>query len=84
MLPSRTPFLVALTALLLVPVSQLQGAVPANETLLPDSTKGAVLVRNVDELADAFNKTQMGQLLNDPLMQPFMEDFERQMKEKWR
>jgi hypothetical protein len=81
---SRTRFVVALSALIIAQSSLLLGAVPANETLLPDSTKGALLIHNVDELSDAFDRTQMGQLLKDPLMQPFMEDIQEQMKAKWR
>ena len=80
----RTRCVVALCALILAQTSILYGAVPANETLLPASTKGAVLIRDVHELSDAFDETQMGQLLKDPLMQPFMEDIKRQMQVKWR
>ena len=75
-------FVVALLALVLVQSSQLRAAVPANETLLPSTTKGVVLIHNVDALATAFDKTQLGQLLNVTLMQPFIEDFKKQMKSK--
>ena len=79
---SWTRLVIALPALVLLPCSMLSAAVPANETLLPKTTKGAVLIHDVDELAAAFDKTQMGQLINDPLMQPFIEDFKKQMKSK--
>jgi hypothetical protein len=50
---------------------------------LPNSTKGYVSVANFDELEAAWNKTQLGQLANDPAMQPFVEDLKRQLQEKW-
>jgi hypothetical protein len=59
------------------------GAVPRSEDLLPNSTKGYVSVANVDEFETAFNKTQMGQLANDPAMKPFVEDLKRQLTEQW-
>ncbi len=58
-------------------------AVPSSEVLLPDTTKGYLSVANVDELEEAWNKTQMGQLANDPAMKPFVEDIKRQLREKW-
>jgi hypothetical protein len=59
------------------------GAVPPAENLLPESTKGFVAVGSIDQLKDAFNKTQLGQLVNDPLMQPFVESFKEQLRDKW-
>ncbi len=59
------------------------GAVPPSEDLLPNTTKGYLSVANVDEMRDAFNKTQMGILANDPAMKPFVEDLQRQLSEQW-
>jgi hypothetical protein len=59
------------------------GAVPRSEDLLPNTTKGYVSVANVDEFEAAFNKTQMGQLANDPSMKPFVDDLKRQLSEQW-
>jgi hypothetical protein len=59
------------------------GAVPRSEDLLPNTTKGYVSVANVDEFEAAFNKTQMGQLANDPAMKPFVDDLKRQLSEQW-
>jgi hypothetical protein len=71
-------------ALFLVSTStQLQAAVPKAETLLPNSTKGFLAVGSVDAFKEAWNKTQLGQLMQDPAMKPFVEDFQRQMQQKW-
>ena len=59
------------------------GAVPPSESLLPNTTKGYLSVANVDQLEEAFNKTQLGHLANDPAMKPFVEDLKRQLREKW-
>ncbi len=58
-------------------------AVPPSENLLPDTTQGYLSVGSVDALRDAWNKTQLGQLMNDPVMKPFMESFQEQMRDKW-
>jgi hypothetical protein len=58
-------------------------AVPAAETLVPDTTEGFLAVGSVDELQAAWNKTQLGQLMNDPVMKPFMDSFREQMTERW-
>ena len=60
-----------------------QAAVPATETLLPATTKGFLSVGSIDQFKEAWNKTQLGQLMNDPIMQPFVESFQEQMKQKW-
>ncbi len=59
------------------------GAVPPTEDLLPNTTKGYLSVANVDRLTEAFDKTQLGQLANDPTMKPFVEDLKRQLRENW-
>jgi hypothetical protein len=58
-------------------------AVPASEALLPNTTKGYLSVPNVDLLLEQWNKTQLGQLMNDPIMQPFVEDFRDQLRNRW-
>jgi hypothetical protein len=59
------------------------GAVPPTEDLLPNTTKCYLSVANVERLTEAFDKTQLGQLANDPTMKPFVEDLKRQLREKW-
>jgi hypothetical protein len=58
-------------------------AVPPSEQLLPDTTEGYVSVGSVDAFKEAWNKTQLGQLLNDPVMKPFVESFREQISQKW-
>jgi hypothetical protein len=68
---------------LLLPCGPVLAAVPPSENLLPNSTKGYVSAASFDQLRDNWNKTQLGQLMQDPSMKPFVEDFQRQMQEKW-
>jgi hypothetical protein len=58
-------------------------AVPPCETLLPDTTRGFLSAPDVKTLQDHFNRTQLGQLVKDPVMKPFTEDLRRQFNERW-
>ena len=78
---SWVPFAIVLLSLCAPAISR--AAVPASETLLPNTTKGFVSVASVDQMREAWNKTQLGQLSQDPLMKPFVEDLRRQLQEKW-
>lgn len=55
---------------------------PPSEDLFPATTKGWVSVPNVDMLRADFKLTQLGKLIEDPVMQPFMEDLGQQLEEK--
>ena len=55
----------------------------ASENLLPATTKGFLSITNLSDLSAHWNKTQLGQLMDDPVMQPFSEDLRRQMQERW-
>jgi hypothetical protein len=50
---------------------------------MPNSTKGFLAVGSVDALSASWNKTQLGQLTQDPAMKPFIEDLRRQLQQKW-
>jgi hypothetical protein len=63
--------------------AQSQAAVPPAENLLPNSTKGFLTAASMDVLRDNWNKTQLGQLMQDEAMKPFVEDLQRQLQEKW-
>ena len=78
---SRIGFVVA--TLLLVLRSVSQAAVPPAENLLPNTTKGFLAAASVQDLEDNWNKTQLGQLMQDAAMKPFVEDLQRQMQDKW-
>ena len=64
-------------------------AVTPSEQLLPPETKGFVSVPDMKRLGDQWEKTQLGKLARDPVMKPFAEDLQRQIRErldqgKWR
>ena len=48
----------------------------------PTRPKAYVSVADVGVLRDSFNRTQWGQLVHDPAMQPFVEDFRHQLQQK--
>ncbi|PHR99101.1 MAG: hypothetical protein COA78_25370 [Blastopirellula sp.] len=50
--------------------------------LLPGSTKGYVSIPDFDAMSEKWEQTQLGQLMADPIMKPFKEDLQRQLKEK--
>ena len=52
------------------------------EQLLPDTTKFCVLIADLEELRTNFNLTQLGRMMNDPLMRPFVDDLRRQLRER--
>ena len=54
-----------------------------SETLLPDTTQGFFAISNVDGWSEHFNRTQIGHLMAEPVMQPFVKDFQRQIEERW-
>jgi hypothetical protein len=53
-----------------------------SENLLPNATKGYISIRNVNQLAEAWDKTELARLLDDPVMKPFGDDLRQQVKEK--
>lgn len=58
-------------------------AAGSSETLLPDITKGFVSITNWDQLSEHWNKTQLGQLMNDPSMKSFRKDLRKQFEEQF-
>lgn len=52
------------------------------DSLLPPTTKGFLSVPDAERLKQDFNKTQMGQLVNDPDMKTFVEDLVQQIETK--
>lgn len=56
-------------------------AAPASDTILPNTTKGYVTVAQAKQFEDRWDTTQLGQLFNDDIMRPFVEDFRRQLRE---
>jgi hypothetical protein len=68
----------------LLPSALVLGEIPPSETLLPPTTKGFVSVPNVEAMIAAFNKTQLGELVHDPIMEPFVEDLRGQLQAKFK
>ncbi len=58
-------------------------AVEPSQELLPETTKGFMSVANMKDLEDHWNETQIGQLMQDPIMKPFSDDLERQFENRW-
>ncbi len=83
-MPGRNLFAYCLVAPVLV-VLLIGDALAAqpSELLLPRTTKAFVSVPDVGQLDTSWNKTQLGQLVNDPLMQPFVEDIKAQIRANW-
>src|SRR5262245_29403267 len=83
---SAKEFSVALSRLVVYPLSvvliiSLVGravAVPPTELLFPVTTKGFISTQDVDEVRNAFNKTQFGEMAHDPVMKQFIDDLKKQ------
>jgi hypothetical protein len=57
-------------------------AVRPSEQLLPETTVGYLSIPDFDALQESFDKTQLGQLAQDPAMQPFVDDLKRQLRDR--
>jgi hypothetical protein len=64
--------------LLAIAVSPVSARTPA-EKIFPDSTKGFLSIRNLKELGEQWSKTQIGILMNDPIMATFKKDLREQL-----
>lgn len=73
---------VAVLAMLACSLSAPVIAVEPSEELLPAYTKGFLSIPDVDLLRSRWDTTQLGQLMNDPVMAPFIEDVKRQIRTK--
>ena len=67
---------------LLIAAPALAG--PPSDALLPRATTGYVSVAQPTEFEERWHKTQFGQMLDDELMQPFVEDLREQIQKKYR
>jgi hypothetical protein len=50
--------------------------------ILPATTKGFLSTHDVDEVRKKFNETQLGAMVADPAMKPFIEDLKKQIRQK--
>ena len=82
-LVKNSPLFCALLAfsILLVSSAPMLAAVPSDR-LMSLTTRGYASIGNIEELCEKWNQTQMGQLVQDEAMQPFIEDLKKQLKRK--
>ena len=57
-------------------------AAPPSDAIMSSSTRGFASVANAKQLEANWNKTQMGHLVKDEAMQPFVQDLKRQIERK--
>lgn len=69
------------SALVLAAAVRCYAAVPS-ELLLPATTKGFLSTQDVEEVRTKFKATQLGDLVNDPVMKPFIDDLKQQIGAK--
>ena len=72
-------FLVLTSCCLVFGPQAVFAAIPADQ-MLPATTKAYVSIPDADELERQFKVTQIGQLIADPVMQPFVEDLKEQLE----
>jgi len=73
-------FRVCLVLLLITALSFCASAAPLPaDQVFSDSTKGFFAIRNFQEFVKQWEKTQFGQLVNDPLMDNFKEEVQKQL-----
>lgn len=61
--------------------ARTEAAVPS-DAIMSSSTRGFASVANAKQLEANWNKTQMGHLVKDEAMQPFVQDLKRQIERK--
>ncbi len=71
----------AIWAVFSVPVVAAEGIRPS-ETYLPNTTVGFLSAANPEMVVEQFRKTQVGQLVADPVMEPFIKDIQRQFEDR--
>jgi hypothetical protein len=62
--------------------ASLHAASPNADQIFPDSTKGFLAFRNLKDFGEQWKKTQFGQLLDDPLMQDFKKEVQKQLTDR--
>lgn len=70
----RQSLCTAATMLVLTAVPCLAAAPPADR-ILPAETQGMLSIPDIGDLHQRWDRTEFGQLLADPIMQPFVDDF---------
>ncbi|MFN0017700.1 MAG: hypothetical protein ACKVP0_05525 [Pirellulaceae bacterium] len=76
------PFFRTTLSLLTIALALPAMAVEPSENLLPNTTKGFVSTPNLEQTQAQLRETELGKMFNDPLMQPFVEDLEKQIRSR--
>lgn len=74
------PFFRTILSLLAIAFALPALAVEPSENLLPNTTKGFISTPNLELAQDKLGETELGKMFSDPLMQPFVEDLEKQIR----
>ncbi len=62
------------------PQAMAAGAFASSETIFPATTRGWVSISHGPEFHERFDRTQYGQLIKDPCMQPFIQSVRKQIE----
>ncbi|MFM8634616.1 MAG: hypothetical protein ACKOEX_07380 [Planctomycetia bacterium] len=62
-------------------VAASAGSFPPSESVFPATTKAWLSIPDGRGFGDAFKRSKYGQLINDPKMKPFVENFRKQLTE---
>lgn len=76
------PFFRTILSLLAIALAIPALAVEPSENLLPTATKGFVSTPNLADAEAKLADTELGKMFSDPLMQPFVEDLEKQIRSR--
>lgn len=74
------PFFRTILSLLAIAFALPALAVEPSENLLPNTTKGFISTPNLELAQEKLGETELGKMFSDPLMQPFVEDLEKQIR----
>ncbi len=76
------PFFRTILSLVAIALALPVLAVEPAENLLPGTTKGFVATPSLGDAEAKLSDTELGKLFSDPLMQPFVEDLDKQIKSR--
>ena len=62
--------------------ASLHAASPNADQIFPDATKGFLAFQNLKDFGEHWKNTQFGKLLDDPLMQDFKKEVQKQLTER--
>lgn len=75
-------FIALLTLALSIQSAHTTSAAVRSDSLMSPNTRGFASVADINSLAQHWRQTQMGQLVQDESMRPFVEDLKRQLERK--